>query len=136
MRSIKVPFNYSGGKTVTTSSTNTIAEQKIIDILTTAKFERLLRHRYGAGIRSLLFEPIDELSLTDFLTDARQEAKESISRVEILDIRIIPQNRVTAYATPETTVGVNVIYKLPLGSPQIVRFNVAVPGELTEDTPI
>lgn len=136
MKSIKIPFNYSGGKTSTTSSLNAIAEQKIIDILTTAKFERLLRHRYGSGIRSLLFEPIDELSLTDFLTDARQDAKEFISRVDILDIRIVPQNRVTAYATPETTVGVNVIYKLPLGSPQLVKFSVAVPGELTEDSPI
>lgn len=134
MKSIKIPFSYSGGKTVATSSLSTIAEQKIIDLLVTGKYERIMRHRYGAGIRALLFEPIDELSLTDFLTDARQDAKEFISRADILDIRIVPQNRVTAYSTPETTVGVNVIYKLPMGSPQIVRFNVAVPGELTEDS--
>lgn len=134
MRSIKIPFSYSGGKTVSTTSLSAVAEQKIIDLLVTAKYERLMRHRYGAGIRSLLFEPIDDLALADFLTDARQDAKEFISRADILDIRIIPQNQVTAYTTPETTVGVNVIYKLPMGSPQIVRFNVAVPGELTEDS--
>lgn len=136
MKSIKIPFSYSGGKTVTTSSLSTIAEQKIIDLLITAKYERTMRHRYGAGIRALLFEPVDELSLTDFLTDARQDAKEFISRADILDIKIVPQNRVTAYTTPETTIGVNVIYKLPMGSPQIVKFNVAIPGELTEDSPI
>lgn len=134
MRSIKIPFSYSGGKTVSTTSLSVVAEQKIIDLLVTAKYERLMRHRYGAGIRSLLFEPIDDLALADFLTDARQDAKEFISRADILDIRIIPQNQVIAYTTPETTVGVNVIYKLPMGSPQIVRFNVAVPGELTEDS--
>lgn len=134
MKSLKIPFSYSGGKTSATTSLSTVAEQKIIDLLVTAKYERLMRHRYGAGIRSLLFEPIDELSLSDFLTDARQDAKEFISRADILDIRIVPQNQVTAYTTPETTVGVNVIYKLPMGSPQIVRFNVAVPGELTEDS--
>lgn len=136
MKSIKVPFNYNGGKTDATTSLNVIAEQKIVDLLVTNKFERLLRHRYGASVKRFLFEPIDNLSMVDFLTDARQEAREAISRVDIMDIRIVPSNRVTTYTTPETTLGVSVTYKLPLGSPQIVKFNVAIPGELTEDTPI
>jgi phage baseplate assembly protein W len=134
MKSIKIPFSFSGGKTQTTTSLNTIAEQKIVDLLTTNKYERVMRHRYGVGMGRLLFEPIDELILTDMIADARQESRESISRVEILDIRIVPQNRMTAYTSPETTVGVNVVYRLPLGSPQIVRFNIAVPGQLTEDS--
>lgn len=136
MRSIKIPFKFNGGKTDYTTSASTIAEQKIIDLLTTSKYERIFRHRYGASLRQFVFEPIDELSLIDFVTDATQESRESISRAEILDIKIIPPDRVMSYTSPETTVGVNVIYKLPLGSPKIVKFNVAIPGQLTEDSPI
>lgn len=134
MKSIKIPFNYTGGKTEFTTSVNTIAEQKIIDVLTTNKFERVMRHRYGSGIRRLLFEALDDLSLADFIIDARQDASDSISRVSILDIRVASTNSVASYANPETTLGVTVVYRLPLGSPQIVRFNVAVPSELTEDS--
>lgn len=136
MRSIKIPFKFNGGKTDYTTSLSTIAEQKIVDLLVTNKYERIFRHRYGASLQRFVFEPIDELSLVDFVTDATQEAKEAISRAEIIDIRIIPANRVTSYTSPETTVGVNVVYKLPLGSPQILRFNVAIPSQLTEDSQI
>lgn len=136
MKSIKIPFNYDGGKTNYTESISTIAEQKIIDVLTTGRFERVFNHRYGAGIRRFLFEPIDSLSLSDFVTEAKQDALENISRVEILDIKIIQPDRVVAYGNSETTVGVSVTYRLPLGSPQLVTFKVAVPGYITEDTTI
>lgn len=133
MKSIKIPFNFSGGKTDTTRVLSTIAEQKIVDVLTTGRFERVLRHRYGSGIRRFLFEPIDSLSLSDFVTEAKQDTSEYISRVEILDIRLSQTNNVAAYGNPETTIGVSVIYRLPLGSPQVVNFRVAVPSNLTED---
>ena len=134
MKSIKIPFNYSGGKTSVTSSPTTIAEQKIIDVLTTSKYERVMRHRYGSGIRSLLFDVADELVMADFIVDARQDTAESISRVSILDIRVSPPSDISSFGKPETTMGVTVIYRLPLGSPQIVRFNLAIPEELTEDS--
>lgn len=134
MRSIKIPFNYSGGRTQFTTSVITIAEQKIIDVLITNKLERVMRHRYGSGIGRLLFEPLDELVLADFILDARQEVADAVSRVTILDIRISPANSIAPYGTPETTLGITVFYKLPLGSPQVVKFNVAIPSELNEES--
>jgi phage baseplate assembly protein W len=134
MKSLKIPFNFVGGKTQTTSSVTTIAEQKIVDVLTTGKFERVMRHRYGSDIRRLLFDQLDSLSLADFIIDARQDAADAISRVSILDIRVSPTNTIASYGNPETTLGITVIYRLPLGSPQVVRFSVAVPSELTEDS--
>ena len=134
MRSLKIPYNFNGGKTQVTTSVTAIAEQKIIDVLTTNKFERVMRHRYGSGIRRLLFEQLDSLSIADFVIDARQDAADAISRVSILDIRVSPTNSVASYGNPETTLGITVIYRLPLGSPQVVRFSVAVPSELTEDS--
>jgi phage baseplate assembly protein W len=134
MKSIKIPFQFSGGRVETTTSETVIAEQKIVDVLTTSNFERLMNHRYGAGINSLLFEPIDELTVIDFKTDAVAEIKANVSRVNVMDIRMSPTNSVAAYGSPETTMGVTVVYRLPLGSAQIVKFNVAVPGELNEDS--
>lgn len=134
MKSLKIPYNFSGGKTQVTSSVTTVAEQKIIDVLTTSKFERVMRHRYGSGIRRLLFEQLDDLSLADFVIDARQDIGDAVSRVSILDIRVAPTNTIASYGNPETTLGINVIYRLPLGAPQVVKFSVAVPSELTEDS--
>lgn len=136
MKSLKVPFNFSGGKTSTTTSLTTIAEQKIISVLVTNKFERVMLHRYGSSIRQLMFEPNDPLALADFLIEAKQDVREYVSRADILDIRVSEIDQSIAYANPETTLGVNVIYKLPSGSPQLVKFKVVVPSQLTEDTPI
>ena len=136
MKSIKIPFQFSVGKTEVTTAPSTVAEQKIIDVLVTSRFERTMRHRYGSGIQQFLFEPIGSLEIFDFVTDAKADIKENVSRVEIMDIKISPTNSVAAYGESETTLGITVVYRLPLGSPQVVRFNVAVPGNLTEDTPI
>jgi phage baseplate assembly protein W len=134
MKSLKIPFNYSGGKTQTTSSVKTAAEQKIIDVLVTNRLERVMRHRYGAGVGKLLFEPLDELSFADFVVDARQAIEAAVSQVTILDLRMSPTNTVAAYGNSETTMGFTVIYKLPLGTPQVVTFKVAIPESLTEES--
>jgi phage baseplate assembly protein W len=134
MKAIKIPFQFNGGRVSTTTSESTIAEQKIVDVLTTSNFERVMNHQYGAGINNLLFEPIDELVVLDFKTDAIAEIRSNVSRVNVMDIRMSPSNSVAAYGSPETTMGVTVVYRLPLGSAQIVKFNVAIPGDLNEDS--
>jgi hypothetical protein len=134
MKAIKIPFQFNGGRVSTTTSESIIAEQKIVDVLTTSNFERVMNHQYGAGINNLLFEPIDELVVLDFKTDAIAEIRSNVSRVNVMDIRMSPSNSVAAYGSPETTMGVTVVYRLPLGSAQIVKFNVAIPGDLNEDS--
>jgi hypothetical protein len=56
--------------------------------------------------------------------------------IEVMDIKISPTNAVAAYGNTDTTLGITIVYRLPLGSPQLVKFNIAVPGYLTEDTTI
>jgi len=136
MKSIKVPFNFSGGRVATTFSPEIVAEQKIVNVLTTNKYERVMRHRYGANINQLLYEEIDELSIIDFVVDAKHEASDNISRTSILDIKITSPNTVASYGNSETTLGITVIYRIPLGAPQVVSFKIAAPGITTEDTPI
>lgn len=136
MKSIKMPFQFENGRLMTTNSLDAIARQKIVDVLQTMPFERVMRHNYGANTQQMLFEPIDELTFADFKVDALHTLNESISKVQVLDIQMV-SNPVTAYFTNEdTTLTMDVIYKLPLSSPQIVRLDVVVPGAITEDIPI
>lgn len=134
MTSIRIPFNYSGGKTKSTNSVKTIAEQKIIDVLVTNKLERVMRPRYGSSIGRLLFEPMDELYIADVLTDAKQDVAGSVSRITILDMRVSEPDEISSYGNSDSTLGITVIYKLPLGSPQVVNFNIAIPSNMTEDS--
>lgn len=136
MSSIKIPFTFDSGRVSTTKSSSIVAEQKIVDVLVTSKYERPMRHDYGAGINQLLFEPIDTLNLSDFSTDAKQEMAANITRVTILNIGITEGDAVAAYGNPDTTLGVSVSYQIPLGSPQVLSFKVDSMGLIVEDTPI
>lgn len=136
MASIRVPFQFESGRVLTTSLPERVAEQKIIDVLTTDNYERAMRHDYGAGINKLLFEPIDSLNLTDFSIDARQEMVDNITRVSILDIRVSDEEATASFGNPDTTLGVTVVYQIPLGSPQVLSFKIESTGVIVEDTPI
>lgn len=136
MKSIRIPFQFDGGKLATTTSTDLIAKQKIIDVLTTMKFERVLRHNYGGQIQSMLFEPIDDLMFADFKIEAMQALSECVSRVQVLDMYVMHTGQQQYFSSESTTVTLGVLYKLPLASPQLVTLNVAVPGALNEETPI
>jgi hypothetical protein len=134
MKAIKIPFQFSGGKTATTSSMSVATEQKIVNVLVTQKYERVMRHKYGFGIQTLLFDVIDEIELTDHIVEAKSDIQAAVSDVSILDVKLAPTNSIAAFGSPETTLGITVVYKLPLGSPQLVKFDVVSPTNLTEDS--
>lgn len=134
MKAIKIPFQFSGGKTATTSSMSVATEQKIVNVLVTQKYERVMRHKYGFGIQTLLFDVIDEIELTDHVVEAKLDIQAAVSDVSILDVKLAPTNSIAAFGSPETTLGITVVYKLPLGSPQLVKFDVVSPTNLTEDS--
>jgi len=136
LQSIKIPFKFEGGRLMTTTSFDTIAKQKIIDVLRTIPFSRVMRHNYGANIESLLFEPIDELVFADFKVEALYTLNESISRVQILDMYMVNSSVTDYFTDVNTTMTVAVVYRLPLAAPQIVKLNLAIPGAINEDSPI
>lgn len=134
--SISIPFSFSGGRLNVTRSQEKIAEQKIIDVMSTSTFERVMRSRYGVGTQTLVFEVLDDLSFRDFKVEAMQTLSETISNVQILDMLIASSNSVAALGQSDTTLAITVIYRLPLGSPKSVTVNIAIPGDLTEETQI
>lgn len=128
MRSILVPFNFSGGGVSVTRNQDTIIRQKIVDVLTTSAPERFGLPNYGADIYSLLFQPIDELVEADFKTDAIIALQERVRGVTIHDVRL------KQHELEESTVEVYVYYSLPLGSTQTFSFTVT--SQLTEESPL
>lgn len=128
MKNISVPFRFSGGKVAATTDYDAIAKQKIIDVLTTSPYERFGVPNYGAGIRGLLFEPIDELIESDFKLDAIAEVHKRVSGVTIHDIRV-KQDPID-----ESVAQVFVYYALPLSPVKTLTFTIT--ESLTEESPL
>lgn len=128
MKNISVPFRFSGGRVVATTNPDTIARQKIIDVLTTSPAERFGFPNYGAGLYALLFEPIDELIEADFKTDAMIEIGNRVSGVTVHDL-VVRQN-----AIETSNADIYVYYSLPLRPAQTFTFTVT--NTLTEESPL
>lgn len=128
MKSISVPFRFTGGRVATTRNSDAIARQKIVDVLTSAPADRMGLPNYGAGIYSLLFEPIDTLVASDFKTDAITEIQNRVSGVTVHDINI------EQGAFNESTAEITVYYSLPLSPAKTLTFTIA--SQLTEESPL
>lgn len=132
MKTLRVPFTFDGGSVGETFDPGRIAEQKIVNTMVTNNGERVMNPNFGAETSRLLFDIASSLEFSDFKTDALQELKKTISGVDIIDMRI-NESFYNQVAEP-TTATITVIYRLPLGSVQATSFNVAIPGEIAEDT--
>lgn len=125
MKGLQIPFNVVGGRISATTDENLLIEQKIINVLVTAKFERPMLPEYGAGIQSLLFDTIDELVEVDFKTDASSELTDRVSGIKIIDLRVEQSGSSEATIT--------VYYRTPLSPARSTSFTIPL-GILTEES--
>jgi phage baseplate assembly protein W len=128
VKSLAAPFQIVGGKIDSTDDPTRIIEQKIVNVMTTGKLERPMIPDYGAGTQQLLFDNIDELVEVDFRSEAATELANRVSGLNLVDIRI--------EQTDETTASITVSYRTTLSGVRSTTFSVALPGLLTEETPI
>ncbi len=116
MRTIAVPFSFSGGYLRTTADPHLIARQEIIDVLVTDTFERVMAPSYGANTSSLMFEPIvDALIEADFKDGALAMLNDNLTNAVAVGLTITSKSPDGSYAGPgdaEATIYVNVNYKL------------------------
>lgn len=135
MPSIRVPFSIDqSGKVSSTSSLEEIAKQHIIDVLTTDKFERVIRPEYGASAQQLLFEPVDDLLYSEFRMDALQELNRSLTIASVTDIRVRP-----AVAPMNGDEGANILdiwvrYTMLPFTQSSFTFQIADPAYTNEET--
>jgi phage baseplate assembly protein W len=128
MKSLVTPFRVDGGKIATTSDASVALEQKITDVLVTNAFERPMLPEYGANLRSILFEPIDELVAADFKNDAAQEIASRVSSIDVVDMAVYQDS------DDVSVVHIDVQYSPPLAPVQTLSLSIMT-GVLTEETP-
>lgn len=129
MKYMTVPFSIRNGRVVSTTDPSVATESKIITTLTTMVGERVAIPTFGAGVSTLLFEPLDSLSSSDFRVDAMQELSARVSSADIMNMKIEPDP-----ALGDNVARVSVVYRLPLSNPQLLSFKVVVPNTLTEES--
>ena len=127
-----MPFSFDGGRINYTNDPATIAEQKIANVLVTNTGERVMQPNYGASTSRLLFDITSPMEFSDYKVDTIQELRSSVSRTDIIDVRV--NNSFYSQTGEPTTADVNIVYRLPLGAVQAVTVTIAVPGQLSEDT--
>jgi hypothetical protein len=137
LRTIAVPFAFSGGYLRTTADPHLIARQEIIDVLVTDKFERVMAPSYGANTSSLMFEPvIDSLLEADFKDGALAMLNENLSNAVAVGLTITSTSPDGSFAGPghaEATIYVNVKYKL-LADNAVVTVSVGVVNPINLNT--
>jgi phage baseplate assembly protein W len=127
MKSISVPFRFTSdtGAVATSSSLNSVVEQNIIDILTTSPGERVMNPKYGAGLKNLLFEEMDELVFAEYRVDAIQELNEYLTTGKVVDLNIrVPESNFYGEDT-DTTITISVKYVVPPYGASVVTFDIA-----------
>jgi phage baseplate assembly protein W len=135
MATFKTPFHITeSGKVAVEKDPNKGIEQQIIDVLTTAPFERPMNPGYGANAMSLLYEPVDDLLYAEFKMDALLALSQRVSSASIVNLSITPSNA-NNYAQIGETVGLNILvqYRTNLSTTQTFSFKLVVPSELTEE---
>ena len=115
MRTITVPFSFSGGAVGTTNDPHQIARQEIINVVMTNQYERVMLPGYGASASKLLYETQDPFYVADFKEEAMSMLNSNLSNCQVMDMSLTrnsPDNSWHGPGDPEVTVHLTVKYKL------------------------
>lgn len=135
MAVIKTPFTIAtSGKVAVEKLTDKIVVQKIKDYVMTRQFERPMSPLYGANTHYLLFENFDDLVFQEYKTETIRELNKSISGAEIVGMAIKPSKALSLFTDDESTMNIEVQYRLPLGGIRTAEFELVAPPSLTEDS--
>lgn len=128
MKTLTVPFQIdSRGGIATTSSTQRIVEQQIVDILMTSRFERIMNPDYGAALMEFIFTPIRDQLLGVKADEVQQLLNSLVQLATIRVVRLIPQE------AAESTLLLTVLYSID-PSPTVFELTRTVTGLVTDET--
>ena len=116
MRTISVPFTFSGGRLQNTDDPHKIARQEIINVLMTEQYERVMAPGYGASTTRLLFSTLDNLVVADYKEEALAMLNSNTSNCTVMSLSVLDQPESVPQSggteDPQSTLYVNVTYKL------------------------
>jgi phage baseplate assembly protein W len=134
MQTLLVPFRFSAtGRIATTSDMKRIAEQQILDVLVTGLMERVMRPEYGANVRRLLFDPMNDLALADAASNARDKCVAFVKVANVLEVRMVPRV-VHDGVTVQAVLDVYADYTLPPVE-EVITVHYPLVNYLNEETP-
>ena len=135
MAVIKTPFSVAAsGKIAVEKLTDKTIVQKIQDYVMTRQFERPMSPLYGAKTHYLLFENFDDLIFQEYKTETIRELNKNISGAEIVGMAIKPSKALSLFGDDESTMNIEVQYRLPLSGIRTAEFELVAPLNLTEDS--
>lgn len=124
MKTITIPFSFTGGGVGETTDVLRATEQKIVDVLTTRTGERAINTNYGVGIQGLLYEVMNPLVFDDFKSEALVKINEELDSGRVLDMSITyPDSPEMAFAE-DSVVSISISYSVPLYGTRSLLFNV------------
>lgn len=135
MRSISIPFRFANGKVAETENNGVIAKQRIIDALTTDRFERVNRPEYGIAIKSLLFDNNDPLVFADYRIDAIRSLNDYVSNAKIMDLQMKSGNTLS-YGNEDSSLFVKIVYQTSDGNTATFVANLTAGTFITEESTI
>ena len=115
MRTIAVPFTFSGGTLQTTTDPHQIARQEILDVLMTENYERAMNPSYGAATRRLLFQTHDSLVVSDYKEETVAALNRHLSNSKVKSLTVMDHPSDGSWSgpgDPEASLYVNVEYRL------------------------
>jgi len=114
LRTITVPFSFSGGTVGTTDDPHQIARQEITNVVMTDQYERVMLPGYGASASRMLFESPDDLVVADFKEETISMLNTNLSNciVQNLSVSQHAPDRTYSPEDAEATVHLDVEYKL------------------------
>lgn len=140
MRTISVPFTFSGGVLQTTEDPHQVARQEILDVLMTDKYERVMNPAYGAATRRLLFQPHDSLVVADYKEETLAGLNRHLSNSRAVSLTVTshsPDGSWSGPGDPESSMYVNVDYHLNSDptTPATVSVSLVDPSSVGVFTP-
>ena len=136
MLSVSIPFRFENGKVAETNNDSVIAKQRIIDALTTDRFERVNRPEYGVSVKSLLFDNLDPLVFADFRVDALRSLNDYVSNAKIIDLQIRNGSPSIQGGNQENTLLLRVVYRTSDGQVATFVTDLSPTTFLTEESTI
>ena len=119
MKSINVPFKFVNGGVAQTNNLDKIVRQQVINVLATAKGERVIELGYGSTLKSnFMFSTIESIEKADWVSDAIQDVNDYLENGKLTNIEVTH--------TEGSSIQVNASYSTSLAGSSTLTFNINV----------
>lgn len=86
MRAISVPFRFDNGVVASTIDPATIARDQLLNVIVTNQLERAMRPFFGANLRGVIFDAMNETNLAEARMHLMTAAQRAVTVGSIVNV--------------------------------------------------